>query len=466
MHATHYNVQVESHIARVQCWKRKEAFFLAFHVCVMATSGTWEPRALKKRKEEFNTGSRPATFVPSTSAIGRQIDAEEARKAEAAKAREAAEFKGAADLEDLEDEADGACSAAKKARTDEGGSSSAAGTAATIAAPATAAPAAPAKDPNRDEVAEGAPRLAEHIKSNAKFNKVAAMCFALLDAGRVTRANAAPFFAVLEAAVENPHRLREQQYRTAYRKLFSAAMGKASLFPAWAQPTLQLWEISVLTQLDLFTDDSFQFNRAAKRIRDELTRLPCIYKALEPEGAEKHHLPEGAERTRWADAFFDCVGSAMLQFKYPWSKVSRPAAKTPTAAEVAATDLCDSPPLLVLLATSRPSSVHPARPLTTSMHPASVPRLLQTTCDMLVKSLVDRRQNFSEVQQDELQSWNAQCKGQKVMRQQDHAASKSREQTSFERKEAEWKSADISTSKNGGGGGGGLDGWCAKQSNN
>jgi hypothetical protein len=87
---------------------------------------------------------------------------------------------------------------------------------------------------------------------------------------------------------------------------------------------------------------------------------------------------------------------------------------------------------------------------------------------MLVKGMVDRRQHFSEAQQEELQAWNAQCKGHKIMRQQEHASAKLREQTSYERKEAEWRSADISTSKDGGGGGGGggLDGWCAKQSNN
>ena len=35
----------------------------------------------------------------------------------------------------------------------------------------------PAVDPNRDEVAEGAPRLAQHIRSSAKFIKVSAMAY-------------------------------------------------------------------------------------------------------------------------------------------------------------------------------------------------------------------------------------------------------------------------------------------------
>jgi hypothetical protein len=375
----------------------------------MATSGTWEPRALKKRKETFNVGSS-STFVPSTSAIGRQIDMEEARKAEVAGA---SEFKGAADLDDLEEgDEQGQDAPAKKPRME--ASTAAADTsgmadAGTPAAASSSADKAPTPaGPARDEVAEGAPRLGEHIKSASKFNKVASMCFALLDAGRVTRANAGPFFSVLEAALENPLRLREQPYRVAYRKLFTAALAKSALFPERAQPTLKLWRLSVLAQLDLFTDDSYQFNRAASQIREAMHGLPCIYKALEPEGTPSH-LPE-EERPRWATALFDCVGAAMAHFKLPWTK---------------------------------------------------------TTCDMLVKALVDRRQNLDEAQQAELQEWNALCKGQKVVRQQQHAAGKARELTSYERKEAEWKSADIAMSKKGGGGdggGGGLDGWCAKQS--
>ena len=85
------------------------------------------------------------------------------------------------------------------------------------------------------------------------------------------------------------------------------------------------------------------------------------------------------------------------------------------------------------------------------------------TCDTLVKTIIDRRQNFEEDEQAEMQVWNAKCKGHKVVRQQEYASSR-RDQSSYERKEAEWSRADISTKKgDGGGGGGGLDGWCAKQ---
>ena len=90
----------------------------------------------------------------------------------------------------------------------------------------------------------------------------------------------------------------------------------------------------------------------------------------------------------------------------------------------------------------------------------------KTTCDILVKDIIDRRQNFDEGQQRTLQEWNLRCKGQKVQRQQQHARQQ-RELTSYERKEAEWRSAEISISNKGGcEQGGGIDNWMAKQGNN
>ena len=68
----------------------------------------------------------------------------------------------------------------------------------------------------------------------------------------------------------------------ACRRLYAAAVARASLFPASCAPTLRRWEVQVLAQADLHTDDSFQFNAAAKRVLNSLTTLPCIYPALEP----------------------------------------------------------------------------------------------------------------------------------------------------------------------------------------
>lgn len=87
--------------------------------------------------------------------------------------------------------------------------------------------------------------------------------------------------------------------------------------------------------------------------------------------------------------------------------------------------------------------------------------------DLLVKAAVERRQNFSAPQQQVLQQWNAACKGQKIQRQQQAARDeRSKDLTSYERKEKEWQSADITTSDGGGDLGGGIGNWLAKQNNN
>lgn len=384
----------------------------------MSSSGNWQPKALVtkegrwRRGSEFNVAPREpgaaaapapalskskATLVPPNPSWGKPA------------ASGAAAW--AADLDDLPGE-DDSKPLAKRPRSEQpaAGSSSRNAAAAPASAPTKAnakpsAPAASAPAADRDEVLEGSPRLAQHIASASKCVKVAAMAFALLEGERVTMLNAGAFFQVLEAAMLNPRRLREKEMRVAYRKLFTAACNREHLFPQQKRPMLELWRVRVLLQLELYTDDTFQFSRAVRQVREWLEKLPCIYPALEPKDAK--HLPEH-ERAPWIETVFDCSEVAMQHHKYPWAK---------------------------------------------------------TAVDMLVRACIDRRQNFSEEQQRTLQEWNAVCKGQKIQRQQAHAQAR-KEQTAYERKEAEWQAAAITIAKGGGDVGGGIDNWMAKQSNN
>lgn len=348
--------------------------------------GPWVPRAIKKRGGgEFNVQRDDAEEAPAASAP----EAASASASTSAAAASSSSWNGAADLDDLTD-GDGkearAGGEAKRARVE-----------------------APPAAVERDEVAEGAPRLAQHIRSSAKFVKVSAMAYGLLEARRVTEKNGAAFFEVLTAGMEDPHRLRDKEMRVAVRKLYNAAIEKRHLFPEECQLQLRVWRLHVLTQIELFTDDNFQFSRACKTVREAVEGLPCIYPALEPSGAK--HLPEH-ERSAWIPAIFDCVEAAMLHHKHLWAK---------------------------------------------------------TTVDMVVKAMVDRRQNFSDAQQRTLQEWNARVKGQQIQRQQAHQQASihaRREQTAYERKEAEWHSADITTAKGGDVQGGNIDNWMAKQGNN
>ena len=114
-----------------------------------------------------------------------------------------------------------------------------------------------------------------------------------------------------------------------------------------------------------------------------------------------------------------------------------------------------------------------ASPAAAPLPPHPLPRLTGQDSsplpqvDLLVKAAVERRQNFSAPQQQVLQQWNAACKGQKIQRQQQAARDeRSKDLTSYERKEKEWQSADITTSDGGGDLGGGIGNWLAKQNNN
>jgi hypothetical protein len=48
------------------------------------------------------------------------------------------------------------------------------------------------------------------------------------------------------------------------------------MFPPECELQLRVWQLHVLTQIELFTDDNFQFSRAAKTVREAIEGLPCV----------------------------------------------------------------------------------------------------------------------------------------------------------------------------------------------
>eukprot|EP00316_Scyphosphaera_apsteinii_P017060 CAMPEP_0119334062 /NCGR_PEP_ID=MMETSP1333-20130426/86584_1 /TAXON_ID=418940 /ORGANISM="Scyphosphaera apsteinii, Strain RCC1455" /LENGTH=182 /DNA_ID=CAMNT_0007344281 /DNA_START=16 /DNA_END=561 /DNA_ORIENTATION=+ len=116
-------------------------------------------------------------------------------------------------------------------------------------APSSPAPAAAATgtvtmiEPIQDEILKAAPKLAGHIRSVAKFVKVASMASSLLEEGRVSLQNSNAFFQILEAGVAEPKRVRNSELRVAFRRLYGAAVARGGLFPPHLQPTLRLWQL-------------------------------------------------------------------------------------------------------------------------------------------------------------------------------------------------------------------------------
>lgn len=199
-----------------------------------------------------------------------------------------------------------------------GGEASSSSSTATAAAPAAASPAAA-----KDEIGAAAPRLAEHIKSVAKFVKVASMATSLLEEGRVTKNNSEAFFEVLEAGMADPKRLREPKFRQAFRRLYGAATSRKELFGLKRQAALRLWQMRVINQIDLHSREAEQVLRICKEVRAGLMLLPCHDPSLEPPprpGARREMMPEAA-RPVWAEALFECIEVAMTEVHaHEWAK--------------------------------------------------------------------------------------------------------------------------------------------------
>mmetsp|Transcript_41970 Transcript_41970/g.98370 ORF Transcript_41970/g.98370 Transcript_41970/m.98370 type:complete len:290 (+) Transcript_41970:70-939(+) len=202
-----------------------------------------------------------------------------------------------------------------------------------------------------DEIIAASPRLAAHIRSAAKCVKVAEMASALLEGGRVTLRNSAAFYEVLAAGLSEPKRLRSREYRAAFRRLYGAAIARLELFPPNAQPMLKLWELRVLTQIDLFTADQHRFEARIRSVRTRLLQLPCLNISDEPPpkpGSNgRVHLPQET-RALWAEAIFECIEAALMA-QQAWAKAE---------------------------------------------------------ANSLVKAAFDRRQNFSDAEQEMLQQWD------------------------------------------------------------
>ena len=231
--------------------------------------GPWMPRAIRKQErqndgslsklqKQFNVEKAPAPAPApavkteaSSSTAAKGSTSSSWRMPHEQASTSTTSFKGAADLDELADED-------VKAKVEESQAKR----------PKLEPPpsAKPPVDPNRDSVLDGAPRLAQHIRTSSKFVKVAGMAYALLEGKQVTEKNAGAFFEVplaaageedpsppppppvtpswlgsanpipeprpeprpephqvLTAGMEDPHRLRDVSMRVAVRRLYSSA---------------------------------------------------------------------------------------------------------------------------------------------------------------------------------------------------------------------------------------------------
>ena len=202
-----------------------------------------------------------------------------------------------------------------------------------VAAAAEAPAAVPAATPPIDELVAAAPKLVSAIRSAVKCVKVAEKVASLLEEGKVKISNAGAVYDVLSAAVEDPMRWRKPSMRSAFRRLFSAADARLSLFQLHQQQSIKVWKLRVVTEIDLLSNHPEQFANAVLEVTMKLRRLPCDNPANEPRSSAQpgyKHLLTGArqdylpERTRpsWCGAILECLEVLVVRFEGPqlWAR--------------------------------------------------------------------------------------------------------------------------------------------------
>lgn len=204
-------------------------------------------------------------------------------------------------------------------------------------APAPAAAAAASSAPaaaNSDELIKAAPKLIAAMRTSAaKCLKVAEKVASLLEEGRVIRlSNAGAVFDILSAGVEDPIRWRRPEVRPAFRRLYSAAATRLSYFPVQQQQSIRVWQLGVVTLIDLMATNPDVFAKAVLELRKYLLQIPCANPADEPRSSAQpgySHLQVGAreylpERTRpaWCLAIADCLAVVVAKFEGPraWAR--------------------------------------------------------------------------------------------------------------------------------------------------
>jgi len=168
--------------------------------------------------------------------------------------------------------------------------------------------------------------------------------------------NAGAVFEVLSAGAEDPTFWRKAENRPAFRRLYRAAMERASFFPSHQQHSIRVWSLRIVIMIDLTTSNPEHFQKAVQEVKKRLQTLPCANPADEPPvppGQWREYMPE---RTRplWCNAIFDCLEV--------------------TAAKI---ENCS---------------------------------WARSDANMLIKFAADRRQNFSTAQQEALGKWEKQRK--------------------------------------------------------
>jgi hypothetical protein len=92
---------------------------------------------------------------------------------------------------------------------------------------------------------------------------------------------------VMCQAMMDPNRATDDALRKPYHKLFATLERHESIFSPQQQAHLGCWKLWVLLRLQLFTDDSFVFNKVARNVQELIVGLPEVSGEEEEETCER-----------------------------------------------------------------------------------------------------------------------------------------------------------------------------------
>ncbi|GBG71011.1 hypothetical protein CBR_g8309 [Chara braunii] len=127
---------------------------------------------------------------------------------------------------------------------------------------------------SEEELVAAMGKISSHIGNLSKFTKASKLALQLLESDSITTSNADHFFNILISAASILPSLCDDKTKMDCRALFVAAGDRKEVFSFSQCRQLEVWLIRADVRNELNTDDTFEFSRAASRLRQLVEDLP------------------------------------------------------------------------------------------------------------------------------------------------------------------------------------------------
>ena len=132
-----------------------------------------------------------------------------------------------------------------------------------------------------DQLGQALAKITSHISKPTKFAKASALLRQLLDTGTIDKDHRHQLFLAIKAAFSDPCQAIEPTLRKEYRRLMTAVNEHAQVLSKAERAQLAVYSTWALTQNELFTDDSFMFNKVVAKLKSSISELQPADEELE-----------------------------------------------------------------------------------------------------------------------------------------------------------------------------------------